>query len=136
MLVSLLPTVGLALLRSGVLTPPSPATTADGRPFWLAAAALAAAAGWAHTGFSVVGGVVSLVGFGFLLMPLRISRDAQLHPLGALMVDGPAHLSVFCLGWGAGLLGAIGWRMLTIVSAAGDGLLRNCLLYTSPSPRD
>ena len=40
------------------------------------------------------------------------------------MVDGPAHLSVFCLGWGAGLLGAIGWRMLTIVSAAGDGLLR------------
>ncbi|HCH62504.1 MAG: hypothetical protein CL927_15760 [Deltaproteobacteria bacterium] len=121
---SLAPTIGLALLRSGVLTPPRPATTADGRPFWLAAALLAAVAGWAHSGFSTPGAVISVLGLGFLLMPMRIARDAELHPLGALIVDGPAHLCVFALGWGTGLLGAIGWRLLTIVAAAGDGRLR------------
>lgn len=126
---ALLPTLALALLRSGVLEPPDLKVAVPGQWLWLGTACVAAGLGWLHGDLTLANVVVGLVGLGFLLLPLRIAEQANLSLAGALLVDAPAMLAVAVLGWGPGLLVALGWRGLTVVSAAGKGLLR-----TAPRP--
>ena len=85
LLISMLPAMALALVRSGVLSPPELRSRIDGPRAWVGVSVLTAVAGWAHLGFSPLGVLVSVVGLGFLLLPLRIVRAADIHPLGALL---------------------------------------------------
>jgi len=121
---SLLPALGLALLRSGVLVPPEVRRRSDGRPVWLGLIGVATVAATVHGGLTWSTALLSAVGLGFLLLPLRIARDAEQPSTGAMLVDAPASIAVFTLGWGWGLLLAIGWRFLTVSASAGSGLLR------------
>jgi len=123
---SLLPAASLGLLRAGVLVPPDLRAPrgVGGRHLWLGASVLVSVVAAIQTGLSVGTVLVSVVGLGFLTMPLRIAKEARLEPTGALVVDAPAHLAVALGGWGPGLLVALAWRMLTLMAAVGAGLLR------------
>lgn len=126
---SCLPVVGLAALRSGLLVPPDVRAPVDGRMVWVGLAVFATLAGAVRGGPTLLTGVGAVATLAFLLMPLRIVRAAEQPPLGAALVDAPAHIAVVMFGLGGGLLGAVAWRFLTLLAAAGQGLLR-----TAPRP--
>lgn len=126
---SLAPAVALALMRSGVLVPPDVRSRLDGRLAWLGLAIAAAVAAGVQGGPTLTTAVATLVGLPFLLLPMRVARAADQPILGALLVDAPASIAVFSLGWGWGLLVAVCWRVLTVSASAGQGLLR-----TAPRP--
>lgn len=126
LLLSVLPAVALGCLRSGLLVPKerSPPMGLTDTQLWMGVSVTAAVLAAVQAGLSVSSLLVTVVGLGFLWMPLRIAKAARLSPTGALVVDAPAHLAVLSWGWGVGLVVALGWRMLTLVAAAGTGLLR------------
>ena len=126
LLFSLLPAVSLGCLRSGLLVPRehSPPLGLTDRQLWMGVSVMAALLAAVQMGLSVSSLIVTVVGLGFLWMPFRIAKAAGLSPTGALVVDAPAQLAVLSGGWGVGLVAALGWRLLTLIAAAGTGLLR------------
>ena len=123
---SLLPALSVALLRTGVLVPAErePFKRMSGRHLWLAVSASAALVAFVEGGMSPWMLAISVGGLGFLVMPLRIAREVEMEPTGALVVDLPAQLAVALGGWGPGLLVALGWRLLVLAASAGAGALR------------
>lgn len=115
LVLSLLPLGVVAVLRSGVLE------TAAGE---LAGAWML----WAGTGVVVTGLacrdldgaalVMGIVGGIFVVAPALLAHTSRLHPVRMLAVDLPGLLALAVLGWPAGLVVLLGWRLLVLTASA------------------
>lgn len=136
---ALLPGIALAALRSGWLSPVRGRVPLGGRAAWAAWALCAlAVAGIASRDLGGVGLAAGVVA-GALLAggPAWLAARCGWNPLRLLLADLPGLVAVAALGWQAGLLWLVGWRLVWLVGSVEDflehapGLGANLVLLTT-----
>jgi hypothetical protein len=115
---SFVPLIVAFLARTGVAMPGLSRARA-GLP-WLVVCLGCAAVGARAGGIDLL---LAPLGLAFLLAPLLLGRQG-IDPVGLLVRDLPAQFAVAVLGWGGGLLPALIWRLMLLVSGAGVLLRR------------
>lgn len=107
-----LPVLAAAVTSSGVLTLAGRARRGT-VPAGVVLGAVAVAA-LAARGLPGAWALMAVPGVGFLLMPWRAVRAGVLPARGVLLRELPAWAVLAALGWGAGLLPVVLWRLLCL----------------------